>query len=254
LIALFCRKVTNFLQPHRKFNPAVTEIMDRPQPISDDLRRDLDNIEKLNRHFGSYELIRHFLSRWVARDDSVSVLDLCTGSGDIPRWVVDWSREQKAVLRVHAIDFQPSTLSIAKAKSALYPEITYEAADVLHFTPAEPFDIVICSLALHHFAFSDAVALLQRIRGFARRGVVVADLERTDFGIVGIYVLTSFFIRHPMNQFDARLSMHRAFSFRELAAAAIAAGWSRFGHRSFPVSRQAIWLERAALVQGPAAQ
>jgi ubiquinone/menaquinone biosynthesis C-methylase UbiE len=228
--------------------------MDRPQPISDDLRLDLDNIERLNRRFGSYELIRHFLSRWIARDDSVSVLDLCTGSGDIPRCVVDWSKEQKAVVRVQAIDFQPSTLAIAKAKSALYPEITYEAADVLRFKPAELFDIVICSLALHHFAFSDAVSLLQRIRRFARRGVVVADLERTDFGIVGIYLLTSLLIRHPMNKFDARLSMHRAFSFRELAAVAVAAGWSRFGHRSFPVARQAIWLEYAALAQGSAAE
>jgi ubiquinone/menaquinone biosynthesis C-methylase UbiE len=213
---------------------------------------DLANIEKLNRRFGSYELIRHFLDRWIARDDSVSLLDLCTGSDYIPRCIVDWSRGQKAVVRVHAIDFQPSTLSIARAKSVLYPEITYEAADVLRFTPAQPFDIVICSLALHHFGSSDAISLLQRIRSFARRGVVVA--ERTDFGMVGIYLLTSLLIRHPMNKFDARLSMHRAFSFRELAAAAVAAGWSRFGHRSFPVSRQAIWLESEALAQRPAAE
>src|SRR5258708_23516395 len=82
--------------------------------------------------------------------------------------------------------------------------------------PAEPFDIVICSLALHHFAFPDAVNLLQRLRSFARRGVVVADLARSDFGVVGIYLLTSLLLRHPMNRFDARLSMRRAFSFGEL--------------------------------------
>jgi hypothetical protein len=72
---------------------------------------------------------------------------------------------------------------------------------------------------LHHFAFSDALDLLRRIRGFARRGVVVADLARSDFGIVGIYLLTGFLVRHPMNKFDGRLSIRRAFSFRELAAA-----------------------------------
>jgi ubiquinone/menaquinone biosynthesis C-methylase UbiE len=239
--------VTNFLQPHRKFDPAVTEIMDRPQTISNDLRLDLDNIEKLNRRFGSYDLIHHFLRRWIAPGDSVSVLDLCTGSGDIPRSIVDWSRAQQAIVRVHAVDFQPSTLSIAEAKSVLYPEITFEAADVIRFTPAQPFDIVICSLALHHFAFPDAVGLLQRIHRFARRGVLVADLARSDLGIVGIYLLTSLLIRHPMNKFDARLSMRRAFSFRELAATAVTAGWSGFGHRRFPVCRQAIWLECGAL-------
>jgi len=84
-------------------------------------------------------------------------------------------------------------------------------------------------------------------RGFARRGVVVADLVRSDFGIVGIYLLTGFLVRHPMNKFDGRLSIRHAFSFRELAAAAAEAGWSRFGHRGFPVNRQAIWLEGEAL-------
>ncbi|HEX3443460.1 MAG TPA: hypothetical protein VHS80_02015, partial [Chthoniobacterales bacterium] len=122
------------------------------------------------------------------------------------------------------------------------------------FRPAQTFDIVMCSLALHHFALPDAVNLLRRIRSFARRGVVVADLARTDFGIVGIYLLTRLLVRHPMNKFDARLSMHRAFSFRELAAAAVAAGWSGFGHRCFSVSRQAIWLESGALGQGSFAE
>jgi len=220
--------------------------MDRPQPISDDLRLDLDNIEKLNRRFGSYDLIRHFLNRWILPAESVSLLDLCTGSGDIPRFIADWSRAQNSTVRIHAVDFQPSTLSIAEARSVHYPEISYEAADVLRFRPARPFDIIICSLALHHFAFPDAVNLLRRIRGFARRGVVVADLARSDFGIVGIYLLTSLLVKHPMNRFDARLSMRRAFSFRELAAVAVAAVWLGFGHRRFPVSRQAIWLESKA--------
>lgn len=221
--------------------------MDRPQPVSEDLKIDLETLEKLNRHFGSYDLIRYFLQRWIAPGESVSVLDLCTGSGDIPRYVADWSRAQKSIVRIHGIDFQPSTLSIAEAKSVLYPEITYEIADVLRFMPAQPFDIVICSLALHHFGFPDALNLLQRIRSFGRRGVVVADLARSDFGIVGIYLLTSLLVRHPMNKYDARLSMCRAFSFQELAAAAVAAGWSGFGHRRFPVNRQAIWLEGETL-------
>jgi ubiquinone/menaquinone biosynthesis C-methylase UbiE len=242
--------VTNFIQPQRNFDSSVNEIMDRPQPVSDDLRIDLDNIERLNRSFGSYDLIRFFLRQWIAPSESVSLLDLCTASGDIPRYVVDWSREQKSIVRIHGIDFQPSTLSIAQAKSVLYPEITYEEADVLHYTPSEPFDFVICSLALHHFVYSDALKLLSRIRSFARRGVVVADLVRSDFGIISIYLLTSILIKHPMNKFDARLSMRRAFSFQELAVAAAEAGWSGFGHRRFPVNRQAIWLEGETLASG----
>jgi ubiquinone/menaquinone biosynthesis C-methylase UbiE len=242
--------MTNFLQPHRNFDPSLSELMDRPQPVADELKIGFDNLERLNRCFGSYDLIRHFLRRWITPGESVSLLDLCTGSGDIPRCIADWARAQKSSVRIHAIDFQAPTLFIAQARSVLYPEITYETADALRFTPAEPFDIVICSLALHHFTFSDALDLLRRICGFARRGVVVADLERSDFGIVGIYLLTGFLVKDRMNKSDGRLSIRRAFSFQELAALAAKAGWSGFGHRRFPISRQAIWLEGDALT-GP---
>jgi ubiquinone/menaquinone biosynthesis C-methylase UbiE len=238
-----CYTVTNFLQPHRQFDPSLSEIMDQAQPVSDDLKLGLENIEMLNRRFGSHDLIRRFLHRWIAPGESVTLLDLCTASGDIPRCVADWARTHHTTARIHAIDFQPSTLSIAQARSVPYPEITYEVADVRRYTPSQPFDIVICSLALHHFAVSDAIELLRRIRSFARRGVVVADLARSDFAIASIYLLTWFLVRHPMNKIDARLSVRRAFSFPELAAVAAAAGWSKFGHRRFPVNRQAIWLE-----------
>src|SRR5215469_4281445 len=43
-----------------------------------------------------------------------------------------------------------------------------------------------------------------------------------------------------MNKFEGRLLICHAFAFRELAAAAAEAGWSAFGHRRFPVNRQAI--------------
>src|SRR3984893_19179081 len=105
--------------------------MARPQAVSDNLKIALDNIEKLNRRFGGYDLIHHFLRRWIAPGESVSLLDLCTGSGDIPRCIADWSRAKNSIIRIHAVDFQPSTLSIAEARSMGFPEISYEAADVL---------------------------------------------------------------------------------------------------------------------------
>jgi len=49
----------------RKFDPAVLELMDRPQPVTRELERDLANIRSLNRRFGSYRQVRHFLRRWL---------------------------------------------------------------------------------------------------------------------------------------------------------------------------------------------
>ena len=77
----------------RQFDPAEPELMDRPQPVTDELVSDLRNLRQLNRYFGSYALIEHFLRRWILPGTEMRVLDLATGSGDIPRLVVDYARK-----------------------------------------------------------------------------------------------------------------------------------------------------------------
>jgi SAM-dependent methyltransferase len=234
---------TNLLVPERVFDEATVEMMDRPQLVSAELLRDLRNLQQLNRYFGSYRLIRYFLRRWFRPGRSVTAIDLCTGFGDIPRFVIDWCRANDVSAQITAIDFQAATLDLAMERSRSYPEITFTVFDVLKFVPENQADFVFCSLALHHFADDSAIRLLQNVRSMARTGILVADLERTDFGILGIYLLTSCFYREPMTRFDARLSIRRAFSFSEMHQIASRAGWQRFGHRRFSISRQAVWLE-----------
>jgi SAM-dependent methyltransferase len=234
---------TNLLAPVRTFDDSIIEMMDRPQTASVELRVNLENLERLNRYFGSYALVRYFLRRWFRPGSTVTAIDFCTGSGDIPRFVVDWCRAYDVGIQITAVDFQPATLELAMEKSHSYPEITFAVSDVFEFAPAGPVDFVFCSLALHHFADGDAIRLLKHARAIARRGIMVADLERSDLGIAGIYLLTSCIFREPMTRFDARLSFKRAFSFAEMSRLASAAGWQEFGHRRFPVCRQAVWLE-----------
>jgi SAM-dependent methyltransferase len=234
---------TNLFAPKRSFDGTIIEMMDRPQMVSAELEDDLESLEKLNRFFGSYALVRYFLRRWIGPGRSFTAIDLCTGFGDIPRFIVDWCRSKDVAVRIAAVDFQPATLELAMERSKTYPEITFLESDVFGFTPVAPADFVFCSLALHHFADDAAIRLLRHAQALAQGGVLVADLERTDLGIASIYLLTACVFREPMTRFDARLSIRRAFSFREMGRLASAAGWKQFGHRRFPVCRQAIWLE-----------
>jgi SAM-dependent methyltransferase len=216
--------------------------MDRPQPISEELASDLRNLRRLNRYFGSYRLVRHFLHRWIQPNDRLRVLDLATGSGDIPRLAVDFARRKGARLEVDAVDFQESTIAIARELSVDYPEIAYHCADI-HYFGAEGYDIILFSLALHHFEEAAAVRLLRRCRTLSRRKVLVADLRRGWLATLGVDLLTTTIFREPMTRNDARASAARAFSFGELGQLARDAGWQNFGHRRFPFARQAIWLE-----------
>jgi SAM-dependent methyltransferase len=228
----------------RSFDAAELEMMDRPQPVSAELVSDLENLRALNRYFGSYRLIGYFLRRWIQRGDNLRIVDLATGSGDIPRWVVELARAVGAQVQIDAVDFQASTIEIAQQWSADFPEIHYHCADIQHFGAKQDYDIVLFSLALHHFSADDAVQLLRRCRELCRGHVLVADLRRGWFAKVGVDLLTSLLFRAAMTRNDARVSAARAFSFQELNDLARQAGWSDFGHRRFRFARQAIWLER----------
>ena len=231
----------------RRFDPAEPELMDRPQPVTAELRSDLRNLRQLNRHFGSYVLTRYFLRRWVRPGARLRVLDLATGSGDIPRLVIDYARKVGATVTVEAIDQQSSTLEIARDLSADYPEIDFKQGDVLFFGKDRQYDIVLCSLALHHFDEAGAARLLKQCRHLSRRFVLVSDLRRGFLATIGVYILTALIYRETMTRTDARLSAERAFSFREFGSLAERAGWRNFGHRKFHFARQAIWLEPAGI-------
>ncbi len=217
--------------------------MDRPQPVTAELASDLCNLSELNRYFGSYALTTHFLRRWIQPGAQLRVLDLATGSGDIPRLVIDYARKVGATVRVEAIDQQTSTLEIARSLSAVYPEIDFKQGDVLFFGEDGQYDIVLCSLALHHFDEAGAVRLLERCRRLSKKFVLVSDLRRGFLVTAGVYLLTAMIYREAMTRTDARLSAERAFSFREFGSLAKRAGWRNFGHRKFLFARQAIWLE-----------
>lgn len=227
----------------RVFNPAEPELMDRPQPVTAEFERDLENLRKLNRYFGSYALIRQFISRWIKPGDEMRVLDLATGSGDIPRLIVDHAREVDARVAVEALDQNRSTIEIARRLSSDYPEVTFTAADLLEWAPPRTYDIVLCTLALHHFADDDAVRVLRRCRELSRRFVLVSDLRRSAVANVGVFLLTATIFRDPMTKVDGRLSAARAFSFEELGELARRAGWKGFGQARFRWARQAVWLE-----------
>ena len=230
----------------RRFDPEVPELMDRPQPVTPELKQDLHNLRELNRHLGGHRIIRHFLERWIRPGMNVRVADLATGSGDVPRLMIDYARTNGVTMQVDAVDQQASTVEIARGLSANYPEITYHCRDIREFGEAASYDMVVCSLALHHFSDHDAVDVLRHCRQLSRKFVLVADLCRGWLATGGVWFLTEFIYREPMTRFDGRTSAARAFSADEMQELARRAGWTDFSHARFRFARQAIWLEPRA--------
>src|ERR1043166_5095460 len=167
---------SSFILPPSSLHRSVTpELMDRADACPDELIDDLRDLMDLNR-FGwgrglVWECVRDVVRRDPARRPW-TLLDVATGAGDIPRYLVDWARTREIDLRVTATDLHPVTLGFAREQSRSYPEITFEAANLLALPYDEnSFDIVTCSQALHHFDTADIVTALRQMSRIARRAL-----------------------------------------------------------------------------------
>jgi len=227
---------------NREYHRDRPELMDVSQEVTPELERDLANLESLNRYFGSHALIRRFMELWLEPGHSYRLLDVATGAGDIPRLIADWAREREVMVQIVAIDANASTVKIAEEQSANYPEIQWVCADAREYHSRSRFDLVVCSLALHHFSEDDAIRVLRRCRELSAHYVLVADLERSWLAAAGVWFITEFVYRDHMTRVDGRMSVKRAFSFPEFRSLAERAGWDAFIHARFPMFRQAIWM------------
>ena len=226
----------------REFDPDEPELMDRQQPVTPELEADLENLRKLNQHFGSHSLVRRFLRMWLRPGRTYRILDLATGSADIPCMIAGWARARNIAVKIDAVDFHESTLEVARRRVAGCTEISLIRDDVRTFWGGETYDLVCCSLALHHFSSEDAVKILRRMRLLSHDKVLVADLDRSRPTQAAVWLVTALLYRDPMTKFDGRLSARRAFSFSEFRALAAEAGWENFRHRRFLPARQAMWM------------
>lgn len=235
----------------RDFDPARPELMDRVVEVTPEFESEMENLVALNRTSGSHRLIRLFIQRWFRPGRCYRVLDLCTGAGDLPRAMVEWARPFEITLRIDAVDNSEAALSLARKRCADFPEVRFIKDDARTYRSDLPYDLVHCSLALHHFDDDDSVRLLRRAQQCSNRWVLVSDLERQMLTTLSIWLVTALVYTHPATVHDGRLSARRAFSYWELRRLAEEAGWSGFGHSRFMWCRQAIWLDETALGEVP---
>jgi hypothetical protein len=218
----------SILIPARRFNPDSPELMDVPNPDPGILRRDLANLRIINRYFGGLRAVRAHVTgliRKIDRAHTIQILDLATGSADHPMSLVRLAQSLNRKIQITAVECNPLTLSIARERTAKHPEITVEQGDLLKLGyPPRSFDIVLCSLAIHHFSRSDAVRILAMMSEYSRVGLIVNDLYRSWPAAWTAWIYTHVTTRNPMTLNDSYVSVLRAFTPRELREMAIEAG------------------------------
>ncbi|HET9295095.1 MAG TPA: methyltransferase domain-containing protein [Gemmatimonadales bacterium] len=176
--------------------PEGTELLDDLQADPDAVRLSLHNITRANRWFGGQAAAAWGIARLlgdVPRGATVSLLDIGTGSGDLPHAVVRWAARRGVVLKAVGLERHP--VAAALARQSGLPTILACASRLP--VRRRGVDVVLISQVAHHLTPEGAAGLFQAASEIARRGVVVADLRRSALA------LNAFRVGARMLRFDA---------------------------------------------------
>lgn len=200
----------------------TAERMDDPALDPAEHRRALAGLARLNRVSDSAGVLWPALRALARGGAPVRVLDVATGSGDVPRALAaKAARAGLTNLSFAGCDLSPTAVEAA-AQAA--PGLTFFAHDAVRDPLPPGYDAVTCSLFLHHLSDADAEALLARMAAAANRLVLVNDLDRSRFSYLAVWLACRLLSRSPVVRFDGPASVRSAFTAEEAAALAGRAG------------------------------
>ena len=225
--------------PKRRSLPELLDLPPGSYTLAE-LDGTLTDLTLVNNHLGNSRAVVKHLAAMTAGSagEGFTVLDVATGSADIPITIAKWARQAGLRIGITAVDHNPICINIAKKRCESYPEITLAVADGIDLPFADKsFDYVLCSKTVHHFTDETVVEMIKGVLRVARQGYVIIDLRRSWIAYFLIYILTRLLTRNRLTRGDGPLSVLRSYTPGELAALA-----SRSGASVFRVSREPFLL------------
>lgn len=214
------------------------ELMDDPALPPAELAAALRGLSRLNRFSGAAGLLWRIVRPLAAtRSRPLRVLDIATGSGDVPVRLGQLAREARVDVELHACDLRPEMLTTARARAARagITLTTFEFDATRDELPAG-YDVAIASLICHHLKNEDIVELLRKMSR-AARVVIVSDLERSALNLGLVWLGSRLLTRSQIVHVDGVLSIRAAFTQAELWKLGAAAGLQAISVRSAPPAR-----------------
>lgn len=192
-----------------------TELLDDPEASPTAVAESLRNIARANRWFGGAAAVRFGLDRTlgsVPAGTTLLLLDLGTGSGDLPEVARRWGSARG--IRILPVGLERNRVAAGLAHSAGLPVAVACAG-----TPPirdKSVDVVLVSQVAHHLTPDSVVRLLRIADRLARRAVIVADLRRAPLAAPAFWCGARILAFDRVTVADGMTSIRRGFRGREL--------------------------------------
>jgi hypothetical protein len=193
--------------------------MDDPAADRAELARSLHFIRMVNRRLGGARACVGHLARWSARwpaGQTIRIIDIGTGSADIPLAITRWAAAAGRRVHVTCVDLHPTTLQLARKHVGDCPHLELIRADALRlmdrFEPGA-FDYAHAGMFLHHLDDIEVMSMLRIMHRLTTRGIIWNDLVRgpAELGLVRLLTLGwPAMVRH-----DGIVSVASGFARRE---------------------------------------
>lgn len=190
-------------------SPTGTELLDDLTADAGMVAESLGNIARANRWFGGLAAVRHGLARLLrGRTGPVSLLDVGTGAGDIPRMARDWCDERGIRLVVFGLERHPAAARLAY-EGGLQTSIGCGGSLPLRDASV---DVVVLSQVAHHLDADSCVAVFRECNRVARIGAIVADLRRSTAAQAGFWLASRVLGFDRVTRTDGVTSLRRGFT------------------------------------------
>ncbi|MBI4603190.1 MAG: hypothetical protein HY721_14620 [Planctomycetes bacterium] len=236
----------------RRFSPErlrALEHLDRPDLDPEERRRsyaDLDTIARLPGQSGPlWRAVRRLARRHQASRGGppLRLLELGAGTGALGLRLAARLAARGARVELVLTDLRAEQLPPGGESGRL--KVVPRRLDALRDAFPET-DIAFANLLIHHFAGEEARALLERMRGAARLGGAVYDLDRNAFAFRFVGWTFPLWVRSPVTASDALASVQQAFRTDELLRLARDAGIEAPRARRIMGLRNLLWWEARA--------
>lgn len=203
-------------------SPIGRELLDDPDADPRVVRESLHHLARSNAWFGGVRAARIGLDRLLANRPAgrVSLLDVGTGAGDLPRTLGSHLSRRGVTLIPFGLDRHPAAAVLAAA--AGIPTVVGDCFALPFANGA--VDVVLVSQVAHHFADPAITALAAEASRVAAVGVVLADLTRSRAARLGFRLGSAILGFDPATRADGLTSLDRGFTVPRLAALLEACG------------------------------
>lgn len=202
-----------------QYRTQEAEIMDDFSLQGEELREALDQIARINQLLGGNKVTLEGINKVMPsnKTETITIADIGCGNGDMLRMLSEFAQKNKLDFKLIGIDANDFTINYAKKLSVAYPNIDYQCVDIFSedFKTLK-FDIIVCTLTLHHFTNEQILNIITTFRDNAKTGIIINDLHRSKLAYRLFELICFIFKLNRMSRQDGLVSILRGFKKNEL--------------------------------------